>query len=287
MNHKKKGKRKKKMSKMIKLTPEVINECKQECADALNLIKCSDGKITYTKSLGVLDVKARVHFTESAWQKQRALIEEFNNEVAWHGVAIRDDEDKHLYHITDILVYPQEVTGATVTTDQEKYQTWLYEHDDDVFNNIRMQGHSHVNMGVSPSSVDTNLYDQILDQLDDTMFYIFMIWNKRGEKTIKIYDLRENIFFDTGDITVTIGDEATNLDEFIKEAKELVQTKTYSQPMSTGSYYNYNHGAWKGGNYSGNNKNGYGASRYDGVEETMHYIGGGKYSYGYDDIYGD
>jgi hypothetical protein len=36
-------------------------------------------------------------------------------------------------------------------------------------------------MGTTPSGVDTNLYDQLLGQLEDDMFYIFMIWNKRWE----------------------------------------------------------------------------------------------------------
>lgn len=47
------------------------------------------------------------------------------------------------------------------------------------------------------------------------MFYIFMIWNKRGEKTVKIYDLRENILFETADVTVTMPDE--EFDMFVKK----------------------------------------------------------------------
>ena len=79
-------------------------------------------------------------------------------------------EEKDTYLISDILVYPQEVTGSTVTTDQNEYEMWLMKQEDDVFNNIRMQGHSHVNMSTSPSSVDLNLYDGILSQLDSDMF---------------------------------------------------------------------------------------------------------------------
>lgn len=161
-----------------------------------------------------------------AWEKMQLLVKEFDKEVAWHGIAERCEE-KDTYLISDILVYPQEVTGSTVTTDQSKYENWLMSHDDEVFNNIRMQGHSHVNMAVSPSSVDLSLYERILDQLSSDMFYIFMIWNKRGEKTVKIYDLRENILFETADVTVTIkGME--DMTEFLEEAKELVVTKTYN-----------------------------------------------------------
>ena len=90
---------------------------------------------------------------------------------------------------------------------------WLMNHEDDVFNNIRMQGHSHVNMGVTPSGVDNSLYERILEQLDDEMFYIFLIYNKKGDKTFKIYDLAKNILFETGDVTVKVlDDDADSVD---------------------------------------------------------------------------
>ena len=44
-------------------------------------------------------------------------------------------------------------------------------------------GHSHVNMGTSPSSVDLNHQEEILRMLGDNDFYIFMIWNKSFAST--------------------------------------------------------------------------------------------------------
>ena len=174
------------MAKPIKLTPEIIEEVKKEF-DAYVKDKISDGRISFQKTVNTVQRKATVYFVQSAYRKFQALVKEFDKEVAWHGIAYRGkDESKDEYYITDILVYPQEVTGATVTTDQNKYQTWLMNHDDETFNNIRMQGHSHVNMGVTPSGVDENLYESILAQLDDTMFYIFMIWNKKNDKKSKV-----------------------------------------------------------------------------------------------------
>lgn len=214
------------MSKMITLPQEILNQYTQEFYETLRTGKFSDGKINFTKTLGTVDRKATVLFTEMAWQKMQTLIREFDKEVAWHGVAERCEE-KDTYLISDILVYPQEVTGSTVTTDQNEYEMWLMKQEDDVFNNIRMQGHSHVNMSTSPSSVDLNLYDGILSQLDSDMFYIFMIYNKRGEKTVKLYDLRENILFETADVTVAVK-EVGDLTGFLEEAKELVVTKTYN-----------------------------------------------------------
>lgn len=240
------------MSKMITLPQEILNQYTQEFYETLRTGKFSDGKINFTKTLGTVDRKATVLFTEMAWQKMQTLIREFDKEVAWHGVAERCEE-KDTYLISDILVYPQEVTGSTVTTDQNEYEMWLMKQEDDVFNNIRMQGHSHVNMSTSPSSVDLNLYDGILSQLDGDMFYIFMIYNKRGEKTVKLYDLRENILFETADVTVAVK-EVGDLTGFLEEAKELVVTKTYNYGTGVRTHGNSYPGYPSYGGYSAQKK---------------------------------
>lgn len=228
------------MAKIIKLTADVISQAVQNFKDALTNSKFSDGEITFRQKLFDVDRKATVIFKETAWLKMQSLIREWNNEIAWHGIAKRGDGSDD-YIIEDILVYPQEVTGATVTTDQEQYQMWLMQQDDDTFNNIRMQGHSHVNMPVSPSGVDNSLYERILAQLTDDMFYIFLIWNKRGDKTIKIYDLAKNIFFDTSDCKVEI-EEEIGMETFLEEARKLVKDKpkyTYSGSAYVANKYGH------------------------------------------------
>ena len=222
------------MAKLIKITDKELERIKQEFAEAISELKMSDGKINYSKTVGTVDRKADLVFSEIAWIKMQMLISEFDKEVAWHGVAHREDgEEKDSYVVTDILVYPQEVTGATVNTDQERYQDWLYEHDDDVFNNIRLQGHSHVNMSTTPSSVDNSLYERILDQLDDDMFYIFVIWNKRGDSTIKIYDMEKNVLFETADVDVLIEDGEAGFNKFLIDAEEMVKEKKTTVVRST------------------------------------------------------
>ncbi|MDO5546894.1 MAG: hypothetical protein Q4F79_00195 [Eubacteriales bacterium] len=232
------------MSKIIKMTSQNLDEIRKDFEEALKGLKLSDGRINFTKTFGTIQRKATLYFTELAYLKMLTLVREFDKEVAWHGIAKRCEDEEDAYIISDILVYPQEVTGATVNTDQEKYQMWLMNNDDEVFNNIRMQGHSHVNMGTTPSSVDTNLYDQILAQLEDDMFYIFLIWNKRNEKTIKIYDLAKNVLFETADVTVKVREDDIGMERFLKDAKEMVQDKKYTpttppygKPYGYGGYY--------------------------------------------------
>ena len=224
------------MGKPIKITKEHLKEARLEFEALLKEVKLSDGKINFTKTFGGNDSKTTVYYTPDAYVKMIALVNEFKDEVAWHGLA-RRSTDPDGYIIYDILVYPQEVTGATVNTDQEKFQTWLMNHEDDVFNNIRMQGHSHVNMGVSPSGVDTTLYNSLLAQLDDDMFYIFTVWNKKFESHTKIYDLQKNILYENCDVETKLLDGGIGLNEFITEAKKMVSKKTtmYSYDSYTGN----------------------------------------------------
>jgi len=150
------------------------------------------------------------------------LVTSFADEVAWHGLAVRRGENEFV--IEDILVYPQEVTGSTVQTDQTLYTNWLYGFDDETFDKIRMQGHSHVNMGVSPSDVDKSHRAKILAQLDKGMFYIFMIWNQLLQIHTIIYDMKNSFLYENSDITVKIiGDDS--LESFLADAKEKVQLK--------------------------------------------------------------
>ena len=214
------------MPKPIKLTQEWIQQMIQEFTAALGDLKLSDGKVQYTKSL-TYDKKdgprAAVYFETVAYAKMLTLIHSFSDEVAWHGIVERRDKD--VFVIKDIIVYPQEVTGGTVTTDQGRYQTWLMELDDEVFNGLHMQGHSHVNFSTTPSAVDTKFYDSILEQLCDDDFYIFMIFNKRLERTVKIYDLANNILYEDKDVDIGILCENGDLDQFLAEAKQLVVKK--------------------------------------------------------------
>jgi hypothetical protein len=139
------------VSKPIRITDDLKKQAQKEFKALLDDLKMSDGEISYSKSFKYKDASAILWMSPVAYAKTLALVNMFSDEVAWHGSVTRTGKNEFI--IEDIFVYPQEVTGSTVSTDQEGYSKWLYEFDDDTFNTIRMQGHSHVNMGVSPSHV--------------------------------------------------------------------------------------------------------------------------------------
>ena len=95
--------------------------------------------------------------------------------------------------------------------------------------------------------------EEILAQLTDDMYYIFMICNKRLEHTTKIYDLQNNTMYEDNEIEYGIMDDQCDLDEFIAEAnKQVVEHKyTGGYQYGGGSGYQYS-----GGGYSGYNGGG-------------------------------
>ena len=209
----------------------------------VNNTKFTDNRITFTTSIDTsVDTKniARpvVYISPTAYLKMLLYVRDTDVEIAWHGTVERNQE-QNWYHIKDVFLYPQIIRAATVDTDQEKYQEWLQNiEDDEVFNNIRFQGHSHVNMGTFPSGTDLNMYNNFLQVLPKNDYYIFMIMNKSGSVTCFIYDLAKNLIYETADIDIRIlGPKTHNLIKDINTEKEKYcekpvyswnTTKTYS-----------------------------------------------------------
>lgn len=237
------------MAKHIQMTEEFKEECRAAFTAELDKVlatnKFSDGKLSFSKSFGTVNRKAHVYFTEIAWMKMTALLREFTKEVAWHATAYRIPGDEDEYLIKDIMVYPQTVTAATVDMDVEEYAQWLQQgimSEDERFDHIRCQMHSHVNMGVSPSGTDIQHQEEILAQLGDDDFYIFMIWNKSLKVYMRIFDMQKNILFETDDCDFAVLEESIGLQSFIEAAKKIVveQKTTYGG-------YNANYGGYCNG----------------------------------------
>ena len=220
------------MPSPIVLTKEIKQKAVADFSEMLDSMKMSDGKLVYSKSFTYKDSSAIVWLTQKAYRKIVTLVTGFSDEVGWHGTVSRIGDDEFV--IEDIFVYPQEVTGSTVNTDQMIYTEWLYSLDDETFNKIRMQGHSHCNMGVSPSGVDDNHRQKLLDQLDPDMFYIFMIWNRSLSVHTLVYDMARNILYEDDDVDVKlVSDDA--MDEFLADAKANVQKAANHKKSKTGT----------------------------------------------------
>lgn len=158
--------------------------------------------------------KIKVMFSPLAYAKMLNYVRQSSLEIAWHGCVERRDDD---FYVKDVFCYPQKVTGTTVETDDEPYSQWVDSLDTDTYNTMRMQGHSHVNMSVTPSGTDWNYYKQQLRDTATDDFYIFLIMNKRHEVWCNVYDKQRNIHFEDADVIFEVVDD--NFEDIIDSIK--------------------------------------------------------------------
>jgi hypothetical protein len=222
------------MAKKLKVNKEDVLPIRQQFMEDLkelvanldsnpeNYLKPIHLNKTYT--IPQMAVKQKIYIRADAYLQMLQLVLKSSKEIAWHSTVIRNDANS--YTITKCLLYPQTVTGATVTTDQDKYNEWLQNLDDDVFNSLRCQAHSHVNMGVTPSTVDMNFYEDLVASLPDNSYYIFLVMNKSQDIYALIYDKVTNMLYTKEDIDVIVLDNEdehliedinTSMAEFVSE----------------------------------------------------------------------
>lgn len=183
-------------------------------------------------------IRPKVYFTPVAYLKMNALISTCDKEIAWHGYV--DVLAEHTYLIHDIVCYPQKVAGAAVDSDDDKYGAWLQSVPNDKIKSLRFQGHSHVNMGVSPSCTDVENWHNLSKLVRADGYYIFCIANKKGNIEFHLADKKLGVMFEPKEIdyAVVIGDDfdttlkvwADNtIEENITEIKTSIAThKQYS-----------------------------------------------------------
>ena len=235
------------MSRHIKFTSQDQQDILQRLENIIKTSKFQDGKLNFVHSLPTLDLRTNLVISSIAWAKILTLVTSFDKEVQWHGTVERTNDG---FFIKDILLFPHEITSVTVTSDQEKYEEWLDSLDDDTFNHLRFHGHSHVNMSVSPSSVDMDYREKILQSIsrgDEEAYYIFIIINKKCEISAEIYDVANNMLYGTSDINFIIHlSEQETVNNFVNEAKTLatspvvqIATKSEKKKDKKICYKNY------------------------------------------------
>ena len=170
-----------------------------------------------------------VYITTQAYTKMRMLVDKTTTEIGWYGTVTKVPGLTGVYVIEDIIVYPQKVTGATCEQLDDKMFEFEMSLTTDQVNHKRFHGHSHVNMGTTPSGVDEQFYHDILTQVTD--FFIITVTNKRNEYTTRFYDMEHNILFTDVPISV-IDDEGLELDLWYEESKKQLE-----EPIVVNKYY--------------------------------------------------
>lgn len=194
--------------KPIKFTEEYRKQCAEAAALKVyneTLEKMQDSVACHNTGTTELepDKTIKIVLTNEAMLKATALVQECDKEIAWHGV-VDADREANIYTIVDVVVPPQEVTGTTVNSDSNEWALWASQLSDDEFNSLRCHMHSHVNMGVFSSATDDDYQKDVVTKDSNLDYYIFLIFNKKGEIFGRFYDVEHNMMYDNKDVEVHI-----------------------------------------------------------------------------------
>lgn len=175
----------------------------------------------------------KIYITAEAYVKLRKLVDDTTTEIGWYGTVTKMPGFESVFVIDDILVYPQTVTGATCVQDDDRVFEFELNLSTDQVNRKRFHGHSHVNMGVTPSGVDEQFYQDILTQVDD--YFIVMITNKSGAYYTRFYDMQNNILY-TGIPVQVMLDNGIALEHWYDDATQNnIKEHTYIAPIKPGA----------------------------------------------------
>lgn len=210
------------MAKNIKLTEEMKNSTIASIIAKIRNARLIDEVKSYNVEQEDIHKRATLRFTETAWLKMQALVQTFDGEVGWRGLVRKTDEE---YVVYDLVVYPQTVSAAYIDTDQKEHSDWFEKLPDEIITNMKLHGHSHVRMGVTPSGRDRSDYQIVIDDLRDDSFYVFLIINKMNDMFVQIYDMHENVIYEKNDIDIVV-DSEVGIVQFIKDAKDVVKNRT-------------------------------------------------------------
>jgi len=134
-----------------------------------------------------------VSITSVALNKMKAYIELNDKEVGWLGTAFKTGINT--YCIEDVFLLEQEANSVTTEINPDALEHFIQEHIDDMrlINNLKIWGHSHVNMSTSPSGQDDKQMEDFIQSQYD--FFIRIIGNKKNELRVDLYNYETGIVY--------------------------------------------------------------------------------------------
>lgn len=136
----------------------------------------------------------KVKFTTYVLMKMKAYIDEHDKEISWLGVV---DKNENEYIVSDVMLFEQKVSGVTTDISEESLTAFgtklIVEGKQDLFNKIRLWGHSHVNMSTFASGTDNSTFEQFYPNCD---YFIRLIANKKGEMKLDLVDMNNNLKYE-------------------------------------------------------------------------------------------
>jgi proteasome lid subunit RPN8/RPN11 len=153
-----------------------------------------------------------IHFTRKAMKWITAMVEEHTEEVGWLGII--EETGDYDFTVTEIF-YPKHelATGSTCEIDPNGSMELMNKlmdagRDEDIAK-VKLWGHSHHNMGVSPSGQDEKM---ALEMAHDNGDYLLrIICNKKGDMDVTFYDMSKGLKISDLDYTLDESDDEADV----------------------------------------------------------------------------
>jgi len=195
------------------------------------------------KTVSFLDNRYELYILPEARNKMEIYCDLSEGEIGW--LAYVEKFDKQGFLITDCALLKQEVHSTTTEITAEGLLEFWNSTPPDRQSQIKLWGHSHVNMSPSPSGQDDSQMDYFKD---GNPWFIRLITNKKREYHIDIYDYENGIkvHMDQADLK-TYNPGAEDLRKSIEEEIKLkVKKKEYTSSYSGRAYDGYKSRATSG-----------------------------------------
>lgn len=173
-----------------------------------------------------------VYYTEHAWAVIKHLVASCSQEVGWLGTV---QQIGHDYLIDQIYIPEQTVTGTETDIDNNAMVALAMEimNEGKDPGTLFYWGHSHVNMGVSPSGQDEK---QVAEYLDNCPIFIRGIYNKAGLSKVDVYDRESRLIYQC--VKNTVQPAAANI-ELLKSVDAIITRNVKQRTYTTSTKNDY------------------------------------------------
>ena len=182
------------------------------------------------KTITFLDNRYELYILPEARNKMELYCDLSEGEIGW--LAYVEQFDKQGFLITDCALLKQEVHATTTEITAEGLLEFWNNTPVEQQAKIKLWGHSHVNMSVSPSGQDDSQMEYFRD---GNPWFIRLITNKKREYHIDIYDYANGlkIHMDQADLKTYNPAENELRKQIEDEIKLKVSKKEYKSTTST------------------------------------------------------
>lgn len=162
-----------------------------------------------------------------------------STEIGWMGFMSKL-EDEEVYIVDDVFVPFQDVNGGTCEireVESNEAMRQLYLADEDKYNSIRLWGHSHHTMPVTPSPQDNTQFQKFVDRWQDEQvnpYFVRLIANSKGVIKCDLYDNVTKLRYENVEVLTERPFVQSFYEDIAKEIAENTRAKVYEAPKSTG-----------------------------------------------------